>query len=71
MKKQQNINRPALAAHVLDRLDVLREEHGFDDRNGWEQVNGRGEAKSRAYGEWEALQSLAERFELMRSEERS
>ena len=62
--RAERFTKATLAEYVRGQLDVLRKEHGFDNRVGWAQVDGKGEAVSRAFGEWYALQMLADAFDL-------
>lgn len=54
-------------AAVLAFIDLTREQfeatHGFDPRNGWAQVEGRGEAVNRDYGAYSVLRDLADCIE--------
>ena len=47
---------------MLDDLDSLIQqlvkENDFDTRNGWQQVDGKGEAINRAYGQMDAYLAL-------------
>lgn len=43
---------------ILAQIEYLVKKHGFNERIGWAQVNGRGEAINRVYGRYEALLDL-------------
>jgi hypothetical protein len=53
-----------LAAYVERRRIELQTEFGFDPTNGWAQVEGKGEAVNRAYGEYDSLANLVDVFGL-------
>lgn len=57
-------SRSAVAAWAWIGIDALEREHGFDSRNGWAQVEGKGEAVNRAYGEYETLRGLVDAWGL-------
>ena len=57
-------SKATLAARLSDRVTRLQLEWNFDPRNGYAQVEGRGEEINRAYGEWNALRDLMEEFDL-------
>jgi hypothetical protein len=53
-------SRRLIADTIAARIERLETENTvkFDNSNGWAQVHGKGEVVSRAYGAWEALNSL-------------
>lgn len=57
----------ALADYVAERREQLRKEYGFDPNNGTAQIDYGlmwRQAKILAYGEYDALARLADRFNL-------
>jgi hypothetical protein len=50
--------------YIARRQSELEAEFGFDPRNGWSQVDGKGEEINRAYGEYASLSTLVDVFEL-------
>lgn len=53
-----------LTAYVIRRRAELEQEFGFDPDNGSKQVEGKGEAANRAYGEYDSLANLMDVFSL-------
>lgn len=53
-----------LAMWVSDRLDYYEATYGFTRKNGWSQVEGKGEEINRAYGEYDCCLSLIDAFSL-------
>lgn len=54
-------SRATLAAHIARQVANLP---AFSSKDGWNQVNGKGEDANRNYGAWRALLDLADEFEL-------
>jgi hypothetical protein len=54
--------RASVLKYLEEREKYLRESNRFDFGNGWSQVNGKGEEKNRAYGEWRLACELIEEF---------
>lgn len=57
-------NRRLLATELFRRWDALREEHGFDPRLGYVQVEGGPTAVVVDFGRFEALEALLDHYDL-------
>lgn len=57
-------SKATLAEYVFRRIAYLQKTQHFDPKNGSKQVEGKGEPVNILYGEWEALNMLADEFEL-------
>lgn len=66
--KAERFTRATLAKYVFGHLDAMRGKYGFVAHRGWAQVEGKGEEKNRAYGEWDAMQMIVDRFGLEEGE---
>lgn len=61
------LTKSALADYIAERREQLRKEYGFDPNNGTAQIDYGlmwRQAKILAYGEYDALARLADRFNL-------
>ena len=57
---KKRFSRSLVIDHLIQQLDLLIDEYGFDNNVGWIQVQGLGEEKNRAYGEFKLLNDLIE-----------
>jgi hypothetical protein len=57
-------SKQSLIDYIERRQTELEAEFGFTARDGWSQVEGKGEEINRAYGEYTHLSTLVDVFEL-------
>ncbi len=60
MASAARFTRSALLGHIERRMLELESSHGFTSQDGWNQVDGKGEATNRLYGEYACLARLVE-----------
>lgn len=51
-------SKQSVKQEIESLLKYLQQEYGFNSHNGWQQVNGKGEAINREYGAYQQLQTL-------------
>jgi hypothetical protein len=64
MQNLDRFSKKILARWIGRRLASIEQTYHFNPRNGWDQVNKKGEAANRAYGEWNLLRDLVDVFDL-------
>jgi hypothetical protein len=57
-------SKSVLLDYINRHCDALEQEWKFDSDNGYAQVEGKSSAANRAYGEWNALRTIVEVFDL-------
>jgi hypothetical protein len=55
---KQEFSKEKMLTDLDNLIKQLEKNEGFDVRYGWQQVDGKGEAKNRAYGQLDAYLAL-------------
>ncbi len=64
LRKREHFSKALLIKHLAKKAFYLSEEHHFTNTTGWAQVEGKGEEKNRAYGEYIGMVHVATIFDL-------
>ncbi len=52
MKTKRRFSKQVVIDQLDKQIDHFQKQHGFHHRTGWAQVDKKGEAVNRAYGQW-------------------
>lgn len=59
----KRFNKENLKAYLVQEINRLEKEHGFDPSNGYDQVKNSDFIRVMAYGEYEAFQNIYDAIE--------